>query len=544
MTNAKDLAPFQRDTVEKIRAEHAAGRRTLLCLPTGTGKTRVAVNYAFDDFVAHERPVLWIAHTQELLQQAYETFRSVGVTPDRMARRFGELDELRYVTEPLVSFVSNAGQQGPGQPDLVIVDEAHHAAGKTYTGWLSLYRTFARDGARLLGLTATPYRLDDGEITHLTSFGFSKPRVPIFESVAYERSFCELVDMERVAPFIPEQIETHLAISPRVKNGEVSPETLDELNTPRRNRIIVDALRLNRHRWGKTIVFVGRSDHAKALARAFGRDGDYLSTDNAAERHDVLRRFRNGEVPVLVNVRMLGEGLDVPDVQTVIIARPTMSPMLYIQMVGRGARITHSKRFFYLVDVHDQLGEFERYLAGKEDLAERKPWLLDVNARRAQAARAATTSVDAPVVPQAREPLIPPASLDIDGYLATLRTLRGMVQSGGLEALSALHPLACWWETPSRTGGVAATLVVLRDDEPIVSQRIQVVRLCLLEGRPLPSEWPEKLRAMPEEVFGRFAEVLVERRGVAVAWTASTWPGRLPFALDNALNTNWLTRHS
>lgn len=556
MSNAKQLEQFQRDAILRIKDEHRAGRRTLLCLPTGTGKTRVAVNYANDEFVRYQLPVLWVAHTEELLQQAYETFEAVGVNPRQMARRFGRLDELkRFNGAPLVTFVSNAGQQGPDEASLVIVDEAHHAAGRSYTQWLSLYRAFARDGARVLGLTATPYRLDEGEVVHLTNFGFSKPRVPIFESVAYEKSFCELVDMGRVAPFVREQVETHLRFFPKVRNGEISSETLGELNTPGRNRLIVEAWRSQRVRWGKTIVFVGTQDHAKALARAFGpSDANFLTSENADEREAVLSQFRRGEVPVLVNVRMLGEGIDVPDVQTVIIARPTMSPMLYLQMVGRGSRITNTKRFFHLVDVHDQLGVFEHYLAGVEDLAERKPGLLEANAKRAKAAQDLAGA--ATVTRTQTEPATPvearaEVSVDATGsseerpsstllasdhsYVETLRILLGHARDGrSFDGVSSgRHPVG-WWEV--LTSGIRVPpLVVLKSDEELVQARIGRVGFHLAERLGVPTIWATALTAISEDVFRAFVDAMVERGGAAQFRSFAQYPDRLVDVLEAGL---------
>jgi hypothetical protein len=123
------------------------------------------------------------------------------------------------------------------------------------------------------------------------------------------------------------------------------------------------------------------------LAKCFGDEADYVVSDDHTEfRADVLDRFRKGQIKVLVNVGIFKEGVDVPDIRTVVLARPTTSPVLFTQMVGRGSRIHPDKRFFYLVDFHDQLDEYDHYLAGVLDLADRNNDRVEAVSPRGNAA--------------------------------------------------------------------------------------------------------------------------------------------------------------
>lgn len=280
--------------------------------------------------------------------------------------------------------MNNLIGDGPPQPDFVVIDEAHHAAAESYRDWLSLFAAYRPDGPKVLGLTATPYRLHEGEITPLIAFGFSKPKVPIFQEVAFRRSFCDLAAQGYLAPFRHIKFDTHLSYKMRMQAGEFSAESLKQLDSPQRNRKIAEYWRDRRSQFGKTLIFAASKDHAKNLAKQFGSDGDYVVSGDD-DRKQVIADFRSGRFPVVVNVGIFKEGVDVPDIRTVILARPTASAGLFTQMVGRGSRMAPGKQFFYLVDVHDQLGKYEHYLAGIADLGDRDLALIEAVEKKAQA---------------------------------------------------------------------------------------------------------------------------------------------------------------
>ncbi len=366
-----DLYPYQQEAVTALTRSHARHQRVLLSLPTGTGKTFTAARYIKQACLDIGKVALWVAHSRELLDQAYETFtRDIGLPEGCVARVYGKHREDDKEPDAKVWLLNNRIYGLPPGVGFIVIDEAHHADGKTYKEILSDYHCHRPDGPKVLGLTATPYRLHEGEVTPLEQFAFSKPKVPIFESTAYRRSFCELAAQGYLAPFRHIKFETKLSYKMKVQNGEFSSESLKQLDNAKRNRMIADYWRSRRNEFGKTLIFVGTKEHAKRLASQFGDDGNYV-VSGSEDREQVIADFRAGKFPVLVNVAIFKEGVDVRDIQTVMLARPTASPGLFTQMVGRGSRIAPGKRFFYLVDVHDQLGKYEDYLAGIYDLADR-----------------------------------------------------------------------------------------------------------------------------------------------------------------------------
>ncbi|MCX5747966.1 MAG: DEAD/DEAH box helicase [Proteobacteria bacterium] len=388
------LHPYQKDALLELERTFRSQRRTLLSLPTGTGKTLVAATFAKAQFVDRGKMVIWIAHSRELLDQAFKAFtEQQGLDPAQVGRRYHKYNEFGEKEKTArVWLMNNLVIEGPGDdPDLIVIDEAHHAASESYTGWLSFYKAYRDDGPLVLGLTATPYRLESGETCSLLDFTFSKPAKPIFQSIAFRKSFCELAAIGRVAPFHRMRFDTNMDFQMKKSAGDFSGDSLGQLNTTPRNKFIHGVWQRNREKFGKTLIFVGTQDHAKKLAKMFGEHADYVVSDDDGEtRDDIVARFRKTNGPdvldVLVNVGIFKEGVDVPAIRTVILARPTMSASLFTQMVGRGSRVLPDKRFFYLVDIHDQLGKYESYLAGVDDLADRRPDIVETVARRGAAA--------------------------------------------------------------------------------------------------------------------------------------------------------------
>lgn len=392
-----NLYPHQKEALQEITKAHSRQQRVLLSLPTGTGKTMVAATYAKTKYLDYNKTILWIAHSEELLDQASATFvEKLGIPEHQVCRLYAGKEKLHHKPSATIWFMNNLVQNGPDLPDLIVIDEAHHAAAPTYTDILSQYRTYQEDGPKVLGLTATPYRLHEGEIKNLVTFKYSKPRKPIFESMAFSKSFCELVDIGRLAPFKLVPVHTGLSYAMHLdKKGDFDGRSLEQLNNSKRNRKIVADWEKNKSKYGKTLIFVGRQAHAKELAGMFPKGtADYAVSDDEDKegRRVAIDRFRSGELQVLVNVKLFSEGVDVPDIKTVILARPTTSPMLFLQMIGRGSRIVAGKSFFYLVDIHDQLGKYESYLATVLDVQDRQDGPLVKKAeRRAKAAESLGT---------------------------------------------------------------------------------------------------------------------------------------------------------
>ena len=367
MNMKKNTAPalrsYQLEALSAMKAADAHFHRTLLCLATGGGKTLTAVEHVKRWYLDAGKHVLWIAHSSELLDQAFKTLLQAGIPAEWVCRRYGKYDEV-CAKSARVYLVNNLVKWQAPKANLVVIDEAHHAAAGTYRKWLEQQQRVYRHDPRVLGLTATPFRLHHGEIQSLCDFRLTKQK-SLFQTVVYEKSFCELVAAGYLAPFHHIRFETKMRFTLDMgSTGDFTDRSLDTLNVAPRNRLIVEQWRRSRKEFGPTLVFVGTKEHARALAACFGEDAQCLLSDHdAEERKRILRAFASGQVPVLVNVRMITEGVDLPNIRTVVLARPTASAVLFTQMVGRGSRLSGGKSYFNLVDIHDQLGEHERYLA-------------------------------------------------------------------------------------------------------------------------------------------------------------------------------------
>lgn len=359
--------------LEAGRAIHqqleAGASHVLLHLPTGAGKTRVASNIALRIASAGE-PVLWVAKSWLLLEQAADALQELGGGGAQSlvkAARIGGNEEFRQVAPwngrrpsstviytTLHTFLRRIGTpRAPERrlrPALIVWDEVHWA--ETSKMGVALKAYARRVGAQMLGLTATPRPEETSSFTQ-----------------GYSKTFSELADLGFLATPIFRSEATNYNWYPRLCfTGDFSENSLEELNNKGRNNVIVQHYLGNRGAYNKTLVFASCIRHAEALAGLFQAAGvtcyvvhSQVPQPDKASRIDA---FRNQATPaVLVNVLMLTEGFDVPDITEVFLCRPTTSQRLYMQMVGRGARRpTEDKATFTVVDFEDRLADLRHLL--------------------------------------------------------------------------------------------------------------------------------------------------------------------------------------
>ena len=392
-----ELLDYQNDIRLRVLRyfEEIPGGRALIHIPTGAGKTKTAMHILKDFWYAQQREntyVLWLAHSQELLEQAIATFQKVWEVLGR--------DKVSYIrlwgSYPLpVKFNGNAfvfagvqkliSLKNSNKKDniaflesfrdrvgIIVLDEAHKApAIETYDLLRYLLKTEERQNRYLLGLTATPGRTADSENDRL---------INLFENLKYS------VDLELLSNYMPEkdkeqsftsviQYLQHRQILARFKKREIdipSSElgldltqqrkisSLLKKNTDRelpadileklvksreRNYKIIDAIRKAYFEEELTIlVFACNIVHAKMLAFAMTLEdipnGLVLGTTNANRRKELIDRYKdkNDHLRVLINVDVLTTGFDAPNTNCLVVARPVHSVILYSQMLGRGLR--------------------------------------------------------------------------------------------------------------------------------------------------------------------------------------------------------------
>lgn len=380
------LLDFQADKLRELSKCHARGERgAILSLPTGTGKTVVAARFLLDKVLTGPTSkVLWVAPQVELLVQAASTFAEqrlfsvfsqVRMEPPERVRSAKDRRELESDYNIIFRVLHTAAKGADGQRfDAVVIDEAHWGASNSALLLPGLTKNVQ---ARFwLGLTATPFR------THSWDDSFLTDRFPVrIEPPPDIDDVTDALGLAVRAEVVGESVKTRFKIrlsDDELSARELSGRALNKFNASKRNKKIANTWSSKHH--GQTLVFAIDTAHANELCREFKRShpkaklqvqhsGDMTDKHLSIvvpprdgrfgddERHEVYKRFRRGQIDVLIGVNMYTTGVDFPTVQTLFMARPTLSPLLYAQMLGRGRRgpAFGGTEKVYVVDFADQL---------------------------------------------------------------------------------------------------------------------------------------------------------------------------------------------
>lgn len=335
------LRDYQSRAVDAVRDAYRGGARApLLVAPTGAGKT-VMFSYIASTTANRGKRVLILAHRRELIRQASRKLRETGVQHGIIAPGHTATRDLVQVAS-----VQTLGRrlQDPryDTPDLIVIDEAHHAvAGQ----WATVCAAYPK--ARLLGVTATPERLD-GRGLGLDAGG-------AFDAMVLGPSVAELVEAGFLTPsrvFAPAEAPDLSGI--RTRGGDYETGALAEAMV--KPQIVGDAVNhYARHANGlPAILFSPSVAHSEAMAKAFCAAGfRAVSASGASEasvRDAAINGLGTGAVQVLCACDLVSEGLDVPAVASVILMRPTKSLGLFLQQVGRGLRPAPGKTHLLILD--------------------------------------------------------------------------------------------------------------------------------------------------------------------------------------------------
>ena len=340
------LRDYQREALEAIEREYRQGtRRQLLVLPTGAGKTVVFVHQALKMGRA-----LILEHRDELINQALEKIRLVCPEAETGVVKADRNETGGRITVASVQTLWRPERLGrlPREYDLVVSDEAHHCVS---SGWQAiLAHVGAGKNCLHLGVTATPNRTD--------RVGLGR----VFDKVVYEKSIAEMIAAGYLCPPKGVVIRTRTDLSVLEATGaDFSDRKLEALvNTANRNELIVRAVK-EKAMGRRTILFAAGVGHARNLAEGLRAVGVNAASVDAElpldERRRVLREFHEGRLAAVTNYGVLTEGYDEPSVDCVVLARPTKSSLLYVQMVGRGLRPYPGKRECLVMDVADISGK-------------------------------------------------------------------------------------------------------------------------------------------------------------------------------------------
>lgn len=320
---------------EKTRAEMAL--RLLLCLPTGGGKTVCAALFILGA-VAKGKRVLFLAHRRELVTQAWAKLLEMGLGAESVGVIMGDgwitnpadgmLFDARRPNAPVqVASVQTLAKRALPPADVVFLDEAHHATAATNR---KLIQHYAAQGAAIIGLTATPCRGDGRGLDDV----FGRLHVIARPSELIAEGYLVAPEVYSVPPPDLSKVKS--------TGGDYD---LDELGEAMDRAELVG--KLVEH-WQElangrsTIVFATTVAHSQSIVGKFvaaGIKAEHLDgTTPTEERDAILGRLASGETQVVSNCQVLTEGFDCPRVKTVILARPTQSLGLFLQMAGRGLR--------------------------------------------------------------------------------------------------------------------------------------------------------------------------------------------------------------
>ncbi len=352
---------------------HSFSLRTLIHMPTGSGKTRVTLEATVDYLVSYmpsSASIVWLAHSEELCEQAYETFKSVwlkkGNREIEISRFWGKnnINEINTAIPSLIimsfgsaynllksdsnekfKLFSNIAKKNI----LLIVDEAHQSIAPTYETTIN---SIINDQTKIIGLTATPGRASDDETLDLKSFYNSniikfldhkgaplgQNAVPYLEERGY------LSKAERKV-WVGSDIELDSdKLDKIIKSVEDIPHSyLESLgNDAKRNIIITKHIIALMKERKQIILFAPSKGSAEDIAISLkfnGLKAESITSDlSEGVRKNIIDNFKKNHINIITNYGVLTTGFDAPNTNVVVIARPTKSAVLYSQMIGRGLR--------------------------------------------------------------------------------------------------------------------------------------------------------------------------------------------------------------
>ena len=343
---------YQRKGIDLINAAwiEEGHKSVMFQMPTGTGKTILFCELTRRGDVNNRR-VLIVAHRRELIDQTIDKLAAFGVECGVLIPGAAE-DPAKRIQ--VASIQTLARRKRVIEPDLVIIDEAHHAVAATYS---RLWERFP--GSKFLGVTATPRRLSRKQgFDHLFDKLIEAPPIQWFIDQGF------LADVEC---FVQDFMD---ASQLRVRAGDYTSDSVNTLmNTETRTARVVESY-LEHAKGMSNLVFAVNVEHSMGLVEKFREAGVVAAHVDAktpaAERADLLERFRRRDIQVISNVEIVTEGFDFPGCEVVQLVRPTKSLALYLQMVGRVMRTAKGKEKGIILDHAGLMFEHGAPTAGRK----------------------------------------------------------------------------------------------------------------------------------------------------------------------------------
>jgi ATP-dependent helicase IRC3 len=352
------LRDYQEEAIETICKTFEDHDRQFICMPTGSGKTITFLSYA-NQF---QNRILVIVPSCQLLEQVYETALKFYDSSVISRKGNGFDEEINDIGECLhICTIQSARGKTLNDLDwadfdLMVIDEAHHSQAGSY---INLIKALDKGPDTLiLGVTATPDRADGQllkEILGINSFSLD---------------VMNMIQNKQLSEIEGFSVKTKIDLSDvETRNGEFSLNQLfKKLCIKSRNKMIIDVYK-KEMKDRKTIIFCINIEHSKIINQLLKDQGlsscHIDGTMSKEQKSSILSGFRNGEFSILCNCQILTEGFDEPSINGIILARPTRSRSLFIQMIGRGLRLFPEKENCKIIDIVDT----HRSLLGFANLA-------------------------------------------------------------------------------------------------------------------------------------------------------------------------------
>lgn len=356
----KSLRPYQASSKKEIYEAWLSVRSVLFQMPTGTGKTRLFASIikdvrtiSIEKAIIPQPRILVLAHRTELIEQISNTITNkyhitCGIIKSGIWENMDALVQVASVQ----SLTRRLARWCTIPFGLIVIDEAHHALAKTYLKICSAF-----PNARILGVTATPCRLNGESFRKIFDKLIVSPAVQKFIDMGYLSKF-QYYSIKPTAQFQYDIDNIHYLGA----NGDYAERELMDIcdKTQVRAQLIKS---YNKYAKGKKgIVYTINKTHNKHVAQQYQNIGVSVATIDsdtpAEERRRIVFDFRNGKYDIICNVNIFSEGFDCPDIEFIQLARPTLSLSLYLQQVGRALRIADNKTYALILD---NVGSYNKF---------------------------------------------------------------------------------------------------------------------------------------------------------------------------------------
>ena len=341
--------PFQNEILEKLDVERSVHNRyrNLIVAATGTGKTVIS-SFDYKNFRKENKSskLLFLAHRKEILEQALSTFQGIlrdnnfgelwvdGKTPLNYEYVFASIQTLNNRVENL--------ELSKEFFDYIVIDECHHLTAASYRGIINYFKPKV-----LLGLTATPERMDGGDI-----------KEDFHNRIAAEIRLPEALNRKLLCPFQYFGISDSIDLTNiRWERGRYIPSELSNIYTGNDRRVgeIIAALDKYTKDYNevRALGFCVTIEHAKFMAEKFSLAGfkaAYLASTNTGHRDVIRNQLQKKEINYLFVVDIFNEGVDIPEIDTVLFLRPTESLTIFLQQLGRGLSLADGKECLTVLD--------------------------------------------------------------------------------------------------------------------------------------------------------------------------------------------------